>query len=354
MIRLIRHATLAKLAEGSTAPTEFLIWKSGENMTDDGVFMFTETSAKLLLEEQANRDRLYSFDFDHLSLDSNRPAESGRAAGWHSLAVRDGDLWAINVEWCADVKAGLEESPPKWRYFSPAFRVNDANEIVSYINCALCINPKTHGLAALAAVSGASETLKPPTKEKEKMDLSQILSLLVGLTVPDEQKDALASVVEALQGMAAAPAAPESEPAVSAAPPVDDVASAAPPAAEPARCADEKMASVLALCMKEIADLKAEKHSREFKEIVSSHGGVSESMLGILKTMPIEQVRKIVAATKLEKAALNERPTQGGEPQTVATAQVLNAFGIVTNSDRPFAEKRDGQIQFNTVRKGEV
>ncbi len=44
------------------APTAFRFWKAGDNVTDYGVHRFTGHSAKLLLEEQATREKLYSVD----------------------------------------------------------------------------------------------------------------------------------------------------------------------------------------------------------------------------------------------------------------------------------------------------
>lgn len=169
------------------APVAFRIWKAGENQSDEGPTFFTEESAAALVGEQEARARRYSIDFDHLSLQTNRPAESGRAAGWHSLEVRDGDLWAVAVEWCADVKAGLEEDPPRWRYFSPAFRTDKESVVRSYINLALCINPLTHGLVSLASIQPNKEE-----KETEPMDPKEALkALLSGAECSDEMKAAI-------------------------------------------------------------------------------------------------------------------------------------------------------------------
>jgi hypothetical protein len=159
------------------APTAFRIWKAGVNMSDDGPDIFTERSAQLIMAEQAQRGNLYSIDFDHLSLRDNRPAEAGRAAGWHRLEVRrdaggEAELWLTNADWCADAKAGLEETPPRWRYFSPAFDVDpDTHEIVSYVNTALCINPATWNNVQLATrnkTHGAVQ-MKLSKAENEKL-----------------------------------------------------------------------------------------------------------------------------------------------------------------------------------------
>ena len=130
-------------------PVAFRIWKAGDNVTDFGVHRFTSRSAKLLLQEQATRGNLISIDVDHLSLKPEAPPEARKAVGWHRLAVRNGELWAVNVQWTDAVRAGLVSEPPAWRYVSPAYDV-DQGEIVSYLNTALTNNPATHDVTALA------------------------------------------------------------------------------------------------------------------------------------------------------------------------------------------------------------
>ena len=169
------------------APIAFRIWKGGKNDDDQGGTFFTKESADLLMAEQNSRGRLYSIDFDHLSLSENRPAESGRAAGWHSLAMRGEELWAVDVLWCADVKAGLTEDPPRWRYFSPAFRTDKAGVVRSYINLALCINPLTHGLPSLASIQDNNNK-----KENTNMDPKEALkALLAGADCGEDVKAAI-------------------------------------------------------------------------------------------------------------------------------------------------------------------
>ena len=149
-----------------TAPSAFRIWKAGTNVTDYGPHEFTERSARMLMAEQAKRGNLYAVDVDHMSLNPEAPPESHRAVGWHRLEVRDGDggpeLWAVDCQWTDAVRAGLESTPPEWRYFSPAYDVKDG-EIVSYLNTALTNNPATHQVTALATVriaASAGDTLQ--------------------------------------------------------------------------------------------------------------------------------------------------------------------------------------------------
>lgn len=142
------------------APTAFRVWAYGENVCDGKLVVFSERSAESLIAEQESRARLYSFDFDHRSLMPDATPEAGKAAGWHSLEVRtfEGrpELWAAACDWTPEARAGLESTPPEWKYFSPAFNADPkTREVLSWTNCALTNNPLTHGLPALASAVAA-------------------------------------------------------------------------------------------------------------------------------------------------------------------------------------------------------
>lgn len=74
--RIIRASALP-LASSGRAPTSFRIWRPGANPTDMGVHRFTPRSARLLLTSQAQRGNICSIDYDHLSLERERPATAG-------------------------------------------------------------------------------------------------------------------------------------------------------------------------------------------------------------------------------------------------------------------------------------
>lgn len=157
--------SLAELAAGRAlverpapgkAPTAFRIWAHGPNVCDGKTTVFTERSAESLLAEQTSRGRLYGFDYDHRSMLPDVSPDAGKAAGWHVLEVREYDgkpeLWARDCDWTEEARAGLESTPPEWRYFSPCYEADPATrEVLSYVNCALTNSPLTHGLPALAS-----------------------------------------------------------------------------------------------------------------------------------------------------------------------------------------------------------
>lgn len=148
------------------APSAFRIWMFGENTTDHGPTIFSERSAALLMTEQELRGNLYSIDVDHMSLNATSPVEARKAVGWHRLEVRDDGLWAVQVEWTAAVKTGLESLPPEWRYFSPAYDVDPRTfEVVSYMNTALTNNPATWGVTSLATRAKGLSTMAISKKD---------------------------------------------------------------------------------------------------------------------------------------------------------------------------------------------
>lgn len=161
------------------APVAFRMWRAGLNRTDHGDHYLTPEGLALLLQTQAERGNRYSIDVDHLSLSDTAPPESRKAVGWFTIEERDGDLWAVNVEWTDVVRGGFGKDVPEWRYFSPAYETKRASgEIVRLLNCALTNNPATHHVTALATSAQQKETAM-----YEKMTLAALLAAM------DEEKD---------------------------------------------------------------------------------------------------------------------------------------------------------------------
>lgn len=132
------------------APTAFRIWRRGANPTDHGPTVFSDRSAELLMEQQAERGNRFPIDVDHLSLKDDTPIELRGAVGWFSIDVRNGDLWAVDVKWTPDIAAAIARG--EWRYHSPAYdQDKQTNEVVSLINLAITNLPATHGVTSIAA-----------------------------------------------------------------------------------------------------------------------------------------------------------------------------------------------------------
>jgi phage I-like protein len=182
-------------AEPDGPPTAFRIWKSGSNITDHGPTIFSERSASLLLAEQSTRGNRYSIDIDHMSLDKSAPLANHAAVGWFSLAVRNGELWATDIEWVNDeIRAGLTRGA--WKYMSPAYDVDKQGVVTKFLNLSLTANPATHSTTALAS---RRATQKDPRKmakaNKAGMKWGDIKAALDG-----EDEDAKATALRRDQG----------------------------------------------------------------------------------------------------------------------------------------------------------
>lgn len=141
-------------------PVAFRLFKQGENDTTKGVFLFDAKAAELVMSAAKEHGVDYAIDLEHLALDQESRAFDPDARGWFQLALRNGDLWAINVRWTNDGARRLSEKTQ--RFISPAFCVDDENRVTEIVNIALCAMPATHQAPALVAANRRpmSKTLK--------------------------------------------------------------------------------------------------------------------------------------------------------------------------------------------------
>lgn len=301
------------------APTAFRMWAAGENRSDEGSIFFTQESADRLMAEQEARGRLYSSDFDHLSVLPNRPAASGRASGWHRLELRDGDggpdLWVVGIDWCQDVKAGLEARPPLWRYFSPAFKTDEQFVVTSYINFALCINPKTHDLPSLASIVAHKESSMLTKAEL----MAAYAKICAADSSEDEKKDAHAKLAAHFAAM------PDEG---GEKPPVDGN--------EPPPAKTEKVAEVVPPEKTEkdekehaMAMLLDDKRQRDIQALLDGRTDIAESEHAWAITQPIEVVRGFLKSRP--KQEINIKAALDGRPE-------------LSPSERAWAEKQSGVV----------
>lgn len=282
------------------APSAFRIWKSGPNPTDHGPTDFSARSAELLMAEQATRGNLYSIDVDHMSLNTTSPPESRKAVGWHRLEVRDGELWAVEVQWTDDVRPGLEQSPPAWRYFSPAYDVDPStSEVVSYLNTALTNNPATWSVTALASRDGV---------RKSNMKYEEIMSELAALARDESAGEDAAKAHKALKAMMPEkPGAKDESDKKDAEPPPpkdkgdegkdeggdgdgdeDDTRKASV-------AASRELAAIVKAQGEELAALRKEREDRERATLMSTKQ-VDPKVAQVLATKPLAVVREILEA----------------------------------------------------------
>lgn len=124
------------------APTEIMLFGPGVTDTVKGEFLFDDKAAAAVMSayEEKGQDRL-PFDIAHGML-TGQSRDMHRAAGWFKPEVRDGALWAVDIEWTDDTRKALEAR--EFRFFSPAFMHDKkTGRIMRLINVALTNNPAT-------------------------------------------------------------------------------------------------------------------------------------------------------------------------------------------------------------------
>jgi hypothetical protein len=286
-------------AEGSKAPTAFRVWKAGENVTDHGKHVLTRASVEAILADQERRQNLSSIDVDHLSLSKDAPPEARKAVGWNRWEARTDEsgnleLWACNVQWTDAVRAGFDKDPPEWRYFSPAYGVNDeSGEILRVMNMALTNNPATWGVTALATATRESP-----------MTFEELMAALKALAEAGDE-----SAKKLLAG--ATPAAPEStnEVAASEDEPAEETPAAAgaamgeEPAEKPAAStiSASALAQVVQVLASKVSRLERASQHTEREALIRSRPDLAPELVAILanaKLTPIEVVREACKSIK--------------------------------------------------------
>lgn len=159
--------TLTIAFEGDALPSEFRIFRAGENETTKGTFLFDDASAASVLAEYEAHGIDVMLDYDHASLDTmaaRDPAQAGKAAGWCKIEVRNGELWAVNVRWTPPAAEALQAK--EWRFMSPAFQTDEAGRITSLLNVAITNLPATRRLEPLIAASMSGGPMNPELVKK--------------------------------------------------------------------------------------------------------------------------------------------------------------------------------------------
>lgn len=182
------------LSDGEV-PSEFRLFASGANETTKGAFVFDERAAELVIEAYVAHGVELCVDYDHRTFDVGGPPESGKAAGWFTLEVRDGALWAANVRWTPPAALALRNR--EWRYISPTIGYEPVSDgqvrVTRVINAALTNLPATVGAFPLMAASEFSGVAGDAQKETMTMTMK---TTLFALGLPEATTDAeLLSVV---------------------------------------------------------------------------------------------------------------------------------------------------------------
>lgn len=179
-------ATLVALAidvDSEALPTEFRIFRAGQNATSKGTFLFDDVAAKSVMADYAQHAVDLMIDLEHLSLDEGARHFSPDARGWFKLELRSGELWAVDVRWTPDGETRLREK--RQRYISPAFQVEKkSGRVLRLLNVAITAMPATHAISPLVAAS--------------KGDRMEAIIAALGLA-PGATEDEVIAAIKALQ-----------------------------------------------------------------------------------------------------------------------------------------------------------
>lgn len=197
---------LALTATSREPPTEFRIFRAGENVSTKGTVLFDEEAARSVLAEFEAHGIDVPIDWDHAMVDPESRVEDRRAAGWFKLAVREGELWAVNVRWTAEADAKLRAG--EWRFMSPAFLFEKASgRVLELINVAICNLPATRQLDALVAASkdvgvtprGSTPTPATAAGQETRMTTSILLATMaasLGLAASATEAEVLSTTTQ--------------------------------------------------------------------------------------------------------------------------------------------------------------
>ena len=198
-IRAERYSILTDL--GEAPPGEFRLFKKGWNETRKGRVLFDDVAAKSVLDAFAVHGVDMMIDLEHLSLDDEHPNYDPDARGWHTLELRNGELWAVSVKWTPDGNDRLTNK--KQRYISPAFVLDKATKrVVELVNIALCAMPATDKIQPLIAAANRGGTM-------DKEAICKLLGLPADAADEEVMKALAAKLAageEAMKKLAAMPA----------------------------------------------------------------------------------------------------------------------------------------------------
>ncbi len=194
--RLTGKCTLAiGVGADGALPSEFRLFVSGWNDTENGRFLFDADAAASVMAAHEKWGVDLMIDLEHQALNSGTPPEPNArdARGWFRLELRpDGSLWAVGVSWTPDGEQRLRDK--RQRYVSPAFSVDpETSRVTAIINVALVAIPATHDTPALVAASAAGDGM---------LDKALIAKALEAIAAGDEKGalDLLKSIVASAAG----------------------------------------------------------------------------------------------------------------------------------------------------------
>lgn len=157
MSELITHA-LSIAIDAKAPPKELRLFRVGVNRSLKGAFVFDEKAARDVMANYEAMGHSLTIDYDHGSIrkDAIDPSQSGKSAGRFDLALRDGELWAVNIRWSPAADAAIRRE--EWPFISPTFTSDENQRVVLVLNFGLTGNPALLDPPRLIAANQATET----------------------------------------------------------------------------------------------------------------------------------------------------------------------------------------------------
>lgn len=120
----------------------------------------------------------FVIDYEHQTL---RAAENGKpapAAGTFTaqgLEIRDGSLWATDVQWTAAAKAAIEAG--EYLYISPVFPYRKDGSILGLMNAALTNTPNIDGMEPVFRAAASQFSELPAPEDAMNQEIRKALGL---------------------------------------------------------------------------------------------------------------------------------------------------------------------------------
>lgn len=326
-----------ELSTDKVAPSEFRIFRSGENPSEKGTFTFDALSAASVMENYQRHGKALLFDFNHGTTFANPTPDMAMSAGDFVPAVRNGELWATACNWNDYGRQMLEGG--KYRFFSPLFN-HDKGRITWLRNVALTNLPALDQIAPLVAASA--------TEGDDPMECKSCAEMSSKLSAAEGKLTALAADFELFKKKAAGKGEPDGDEGKMTALRAGVVAltgEADIDASMGVLRANKRAAD-------ELIQLRAEATKREETETLKAFDGLIDEAVTALKVTPAEVaefrgeflvdgkvtaggVKALRAAVKRMVPQVNGAPTKqqatGADPITASVREMAKTLGIDVN-----------------------
>lgn len=230
-------AEYTRAPQEKAPPTEFRIFAAGKTLVrlnECECILFDAKAAAAVMAAWQQHGADIMIDLEHFSVMGKEElvkarADAPDARGWCKLALRNGELWAVNVRWTPDGARRLMSGTQ--RYVSPVFPQDEDGRPTEIVNIALCAMPAMCGLDSLIAASAQARRVarRLSAASVSRVDPEKVKAALEALKNGDGA--AALAMLEELIASAAAGGEPAAPDALNADTPSPDASEEEPPTA---------------------------------------------------------------------------------------------------------------------------